>query len=122
MVLHCCAAAVRDRCASQQERRSATHARPDRAINRDGYLFFPSLFIPEEMQVLLDEVPHLEGVSQWLIACSRGHPIEFIPIKSSVTKGAGAPAHCAGHNSVPAPDHGPLASTGGAGPSRCDSA
>ena len=28
-------------------------------FNRDGYLFFPSLFAPEEMQVLLDEVPHL---------------------------------------------------------------
>ena len=28
-------------------------------FNRDGYLFFPSLFTPEEMQVLLDEVPHL---------------------------------------------------------------
>jgi len=28
-------------------------------FNRDGYLFFPSLFTPEEIQVLLDEVPHL---------------------------------------------------------------
>ena len=28
-------------------------------FNRDGYLFFPSLFTPEEMQVLLDEVPYL---------------------------------------------------------------
>ena len=25
----------------------------------DGYLFFPSLFTPEEIQVLLDEVPQL---------------------------------------------------------------
>src|SRR5436189_6361691 len=28
-------------------------------FDRDGYLFFPSLFTPEESQVLLDEVPHL---------------------------------------------------------------
>ena len=28
-------------------------------FDRDGYLFFPSLFTPEEIQVLLDEVPHL---------------------------------------------------------------
>ena len=28
-------------------------------FDRDGYLFFPSLFTPEEIQILLDEVPHL---------------------------------------------------------------
>src|SRR5256886_9703034 len=28
-------------------------------FHRDGYLFFPSLFTPEEIQVLLDEVPQL---------------------------------------------------------------
>ena len=28
-------------------------------FDHDGYLFFPSLFTPEEIQVLLDEVPHL---------------------------------------------------------------
>ncbi len=28
-------------------------------FDRDGYLFFPSLFTPEEIQVLLDEVPRL---------------------------------------------------------------
>src|SRR5215831_16437413 len=32
--------------------------------------------------------------------------IEFIPIKSWVTKGAGAPGNCAGHSRVPSPDHG----------------
>src|SRR5260221_12839887 len=29
------------------------------AFDKDGYLFFPSLFTPEEIQVLLDEVPRL---------------------------------------------------------------
>jgi RNA-directed DNA polymerase len=47
---------------------------------------------------------------------------EFIPIKSSVSKGSGAPGNCAGHSRVPSPDHGLLASTGGCGPSRCGSA
>ena len=28
-------------------------------FDRDGYLFFPSLFTPEEIQVLIDEVPRL---------------------------------------------------------------
>ena len=28
-------------------------------FDRDGYLFFPSLFRPEEVRVLLDEVPRL---------------------------------------------------------------
>jgi ectoine hydroxylase len=28
-------------------------------FERDGYLFFPSLFTPEEIRVLIDEVPHL---------------------------------------------------------------
>src|SRR5437773_10689008 len=28
-------------------------------FERDGYLFFPSLFKPEEIKVLLDEVPRL---------------------------------------------------------------
>src|SRR5258705_2535886 len=29
------------------------------AFDRDGYLFFPSLFRPDEIKVLLDEVPAL---------------------------------------------------------------
>src|SRR5260221_14008393 len=29
------------------------------AFDKDGYLFFPSLFTPEEIGVLLDEVPRL---------------------------------------------------------------
>ena len=28
-------------------------------FERDGYLFFPSLFTPQEIQALLDEVPRL---------------------------------------------------------------
>ena len=28
-------------------------------FDRDGYLFFPSLFTPEEIEVLTDEVPRL---------------------------------------------------------------
>ena len=28
-------------------------------FERDGYLFFPSLFSPDEIKVLLDEVPRL---------------------------------------------------------------
>ncbi len=28
-------------------------------FDRDGYLFFPSLFTPEEIRVLIDEVPYL---------------------------------------------------------------
>ncbi len=35
-----------------------THAQIEQ-FNRDGYLFFPSLFTPEEIQVLIDEVPSL---------------------------------------------------------------
>jgi len=30
-------------------------------FDRDGYLFFPSLFSPEEMKVLLDQIPHIYG-------------------------------------------------------------
>jgi hypothetical protein len=48
--------------------------------------------------------------------------VEFIPIKSSVTKGSGAPGNCAGRSRAPSPDHGPLASTGGCDPSRGGSA
>src|SRR5215467_2398730 len=48
--------------------------------------------------------------------------LEFISIKSLVTKASGAPGNCAGRNRAPSPDHGPLASTGGSGPSRCGSA
>ena len=50
------------------------------------------------------------------------YTFEFIPIKSSVTKGSGAPGSYAGHSRVPSPDPGPLASTGGSGPSRHGSA
>jgi ectoine hydroxylase len=28
-------------------------------FDHDGYLFFPSLFTPEEIRVLIDEVPQL---------------------------------------------------------------
>ncbi len=28
-------------------------------FDREGYLFFPGLFTPEEIQVLIDEVPRL---------------------------------------------------------------
>jgi hypothetical protein len=48
--------------------------------------------------------------------------LEFIPIKSWVTTGAGAPGNCAGHSRVPSPDHGCPLSTGGAGLSPCDTA
>ena len=51
-----------------------------------------------------------------------GYAFEFIPIKSWVTKGAGAPGNCAGHSRVPSPDHGCPLSTGGAGLSQCDNA
>jgi ectoine hydroxylase len=29
------------------------------AFDRDGYLFFPSLFSPEELRPLLEEVPRI---------------------------------------------------------------
>src|SRR5262245_23066951 len=48
--------------------------------------------------------------------------VEFIPVKSSVTKGSGAPGSCVGHSTVPSPHHGRLLSTGGCGLSQCDSA
>jgi|RhiMetdeSRZDD1v2_1073273.scaffolds.fasta_scaffold128779_2 hypothetical protein len=47
---------------------------------------------------------------------------EFIPIKPLAAMGSSAPGNCAGHSRVPSPDRGPLASTGGSGPSRCGSA
>src|SRR5262245_10006732 len=47
---------------------------------------------------------------------------EFIPIKSWVARGAGAPGNCAGRNRAPSPDRGPPASTDGSGPSQCGSA
>jgi len=48
--------------------------------------------------------------------------IEFIPMKPLVATGSGAPGSGVGHRRVPSPDHGPLASPGGSGPARCDSA
>src|SRR5262245_60326434 len=48
--------------------------------------------------------------------------IEFIPITPLAAMGSSAPGSCAGHSRVPSRDHGPPASTGGAGLSRCDSA
>ena len=48
--------------------------------------------------------------------------VEFIPIKSWVTKGSGAPGSCAGHSTVPSPDRGRPLSTGGCGLSQCDTA
>src|SRR5262245_13729582 len=47
---------------------------------------------------------------------------ELIPIKPLAATGSNAPGSGAGHRRVPSPDHGPLASTGGAGPARCGSA
>src|SRR4029450_4264991 len=41
------------------------------------------------------------------------YKIEFIPIKSWATRGAGAPGNCAGHSRVPSRDHGHPPSTGG---------
>jgi predicted ATPase len=48
--------------------------------------------------------------------------VEFIPIKSWVTKGSGAPGSCAGHNRVPSRDRGRPPSTDGSGLSQCGSA
>src|SRR5262249_45167199 len=47
---------------------------------------------------------------------------EFIPIKSWVTKGSGAPGNCAVRNRAPSRDHGCPPSTGGSGLSQSDSA
>ena len=47
---------------------------------------------------------------------------EFIPITPWAATGSNVPGSCAGHSRVPSPDHGPLASIGGSGPSRCGSA
>src|SRR5262245_44653215 len=47
---------------------------------------------------------------------------EFIPIKSLAAMDSSAPGSYAGHSRVPSRDHGPLASTGGSGPSRYDNA
>jgi hypothetical protein len=67
-----------------------------------------------------------QGTNRLLRFSKSGHQdvekAEFIPIKSWVTKGAGAPGNCAGHNRVPSPDHGCPLSTGGAGLSQCDNA
>jgi hypothetical protein len=52
----------------------------------------------------------------------RHETFEFIPIKSSVAKGSGAPGSYGGHSRFPSPDRGYPASTSGAGLSRCDSA
>src|SRR5215475_9207060 len=49
-------------------------------------------------------------------------PFEFIPIKSWVARGAGAPGNCAVRNRAPSRDRGRPPSTGGSGPSRCDTA
>src|SRR5262249_51982618 len=48
--------------------------------------------------------------------------LEFIPIKSWVTKGSGAPGNCAGHSRAPSRDRGRPPSTGGSGLSPCDTA
>src|SRR4029450_6277241 len=48
--------------------------------------------------------------------------VEFIPIKPLAATDSSALGSCAGHSRVPSPGHGPLASTGGFGPSRYDSA
>src|SRR5262249_42725291 len=47
---------------------------------------------------------------------------EFIPINSLPPMDSSAPGSYAGHSRVPSRDHGPLASTGGSGPSRYDNA
>jgi hypothetical protein len=53
---------------------------------------------------------------------SHRQKLEFIPIKPLAAKGSSAPGSCAGHSSVPSPDHGRPASTGVSGLARCDSA
>ena len=40
---------------------------------------------------------------------------EFIPLKSSIATGSGAPGSCAAHSRPPSPDRGRPASTGGSG-------
>jgi hypothetical protein len=50
------------------------------------------------------------------------YSIEFIPIKSWVARGSGAPGNGAGHNRVPSRDRGRPPSTGGSGLSPCDNA
>src|SRR6266446_6720452 len=47
---------------------------------------------------------------------------EFIPIKPLAATDSSVPGSCAGHNRVPSPDHGCLASTGVSGLSRYDTA
>src|SRR5215475_10254063 len=48
--------------------------------------------------------------------------VEFIPIKSWVTKGSDAPGNCARHSTVPSRDHGCPPSTGESGLSQYDTA
>src|SRR5262249_10453563 len=50
------------------------------------------------------------------------YTIEFTPIKPLAATDSSALGSCAGHSRVPSPGHGPLASTGGCGLSRYDSA
>jgi streptogramin lyase len=44
-----------------------------------------------------------------------GDTFEFIPVKSSVATGSGAPGSCGGRSRVPSRDHGRQPSTGGCG-------
>ena len=60
----------------------------------------------------------LGGVTIWRLQCT----IEFISIKPLVATDSGAPESCVGHSTVPSRDRGYPPSTGGSGPSRCDSA
>jgi hypothetical protein len=63
------------------------------------------------------------GLRRYLIGNGTdGYALEFIPIKSWVTKGSGAPGSCAGHNRVPSRDRGRPPSTAGSGLSQCGSA
>src|SRR5262249_30069176 len=59
--------------------------------------------------------PHLEMPEKEVGQHTRQHMIEFIPIKSWVTKGSGAPGSYARHSRVPSRDRGYPASTSGCG-------
>jgi L-proline 4-hydroxylase len=41
-------------------------------FDSDGYLFFPSLFTPEEIRVLIDEVPYLYTQHRPENVCEKG--------------------------------------------------
>jgi transposase len=57
----------------------------------------------------------LTSYNEQIAAIAAAHPVEFIPIKSWVTKDAGAPGSCARHSRVPSRDRGRRPSTDGCG-------